>query len=181
MAVDGSAAGDDLKMIVRAGVQADLPQVAALKVRSWDDTYRALVGSAVVDQLLDVEEHRSTIQRDLGKPKAFLLVAEAPDGEVVGFALSHLDDAGEPFLESMHVRPGLRGTGIGTALLRATAARWTTGGFGSMSLHVVAANIAARRFYERLGGVVVGTMAENWRGTSVPLVVYRWPSLSRPS
>src|ERR1700682_5941778 len=82
-------------VIVRDGVLADLSQVAALKVRSWDDTYRPLVGDAVMDQLLDVEEHRKTIQEDLGKHEAFLLVAEAPDGEILGFALSCLDDGGE--------------------------------------------------------------------------------------
>ena len=166
-------------VIVRDGVQADLSQVAALKVRSWDDTYRPIVGDAVVDQMLDVEEHRSTIQRDLEKREAFLLVAEAPDNGMVGFALSYLDDVGEPYVESLHVRPGMRGTGIGATLLRAAAARWAGGGFATMSLHVVAANVAARRFYERLGGVVVGTIAENWRGTPVPAVVYRWASLSR--
>jgi ribosomal protein S18 acetylase RimI-like enzyme len=166
-------------VIVRDGVVADLSQAAALKVRSWDDTYRPLVGDAVVDQLLDVEEHRKTIQEDLEKREALLLVAEAPDGEILGFALSYLDDGGEPFLESLHVVPGMRGTGIGAALLRSTAARWAAGGFGTMSLHVLVANLAARRFYERLGGVVVDTITDNWRGTSVQITVYRWPSLSR--
>jgi ribosomal protein S18 acetylase RimI-like enzyme len=179
MAVVGSAAGDKPKIIVRDGLQADVPEVAALKVRSWDDAYRPLVGSAVVDQLLDVDEHHSAIQRDLGKRNAFMLVAEAQEGEIVGFALSHLDEGGEPFLESLHVRPGLRGTGIGAALLRATARRWSSRGFGSMSLHVVAANVGARRFYERLGAAAVRTVADDWRGTSVLLVVYRWPSLVR--
>jgi ribosomal protein S18 acetylase RimI-like enzyme len=166
-------------MIIRPGVPADLPQVASLKVTSWDDTYRPLLGSALVDQLLDVEEHRSTIQRDLERREAFLLVAEGSDGDVEGFALSYLDDAGEPFLESLHVRPRLRGAGIGAALLSATATRWTAGGFGSMSLHVVAPNAGARRFYERFGGVVVGTLDHDWLGTPVQLVVYRWPDLAR--
>ena len=170
---------DQPEIMVRDGVQADIPEVAALKVRSWDDAYRPLLGSGLVDQLLDVDEHRSTIQRDLTKREAFMLVAEAPEGEIVGFALSHLDGTGDPFLESLHVRPSLRGTGIGAALLRATATRWASRGFTSMSLHVVAANVAARRFYERLGSLVVGTITDDWRGTSVPLVVYRWPNLSR--
>lgn len=167
-------------MILRDGVEADLSPVAALKVSSWADTYRPLVGSEVVDQLLDVDDHRSTIQQDLRKRQAFLLVAEAPDGEIVGFALSFVDDAGEPFLESLHVRPDIRGTGIGAALLHATTNRWAAGGFGTMSLHVLAANIAARRFYERLGGTAVGAIMDNWRGTSVPVAVYRWHRLSRP-
>jgi ribosomal protein S18 acetylase RimI-like enzyme len=166
-------------VIVRDGVQADLSQVADLKVRSWDDTYRPLVGDTLVDQLLDVEEHLSTIQRDLEKHQAFLLVAEKPGKEIVGFALSYLDNAGEPYVESLHVRPGMRGTGIGATLLRATATRWAAAGFGTMSLHVVAANVAARRFYERNGGMVVATIAESWRGTPVPAMVYRWLNLSR--
>jgi ribosomal protein S18 acetylase RimI-like enzyme len=168
-------------VFVRDGVLADLPQVAALRVMGWDDTYRPIVGDAVVDQLLDVEDHRIAIERDLEKRDAFLLVVEAPDRKVVGFALNHLDDEGGPFLESLHVRPDMRGSGIGTALLRATASRWAVRGFESMSLHVVAGNTAARRLYERLGGVAAGTIADSWKGTSVTLVVYRWPNLSHLS
>lgn len=166
-----------MQTIVRDGVPADLPLVAAIKARSWDDAYRPIVGDAVIAQLLDVEDHRQAIQHDLEKPEAFFLVAEAPNREVIGFALSHLDDQGEPFLESLHVSPGLRGSGIGTDLLRATASRWTTRGFDTMSLHVIAANTAARRFYERHGGVAAGTVAESWKGASVAVLVYRWPSL----
>jgi ribosomal protein S18 acetylase RimI-like enzyme len=174
--VEGSA-DDKAKIVVRDGVQADLLHVAALKVESWVDTYAPIVGSAVIDRMLDVEEQRSSIQRDLENHGAFLLVAAAPNGEIVGFALNHLD-AGEPFLESLHVRPVHRGSGIGTALLRATATHWTASGFNNLSLHVVSANAAARRLYERLGAVDIGTTAENWKGVLVPTAIYRWPSLS---
>jgi ribosomal protein S18 acetylase RimI-like enzyme len=168
-------------MIVRDGVETDLPLVAALRVRGWDDTYREIVGDAIADQLLDVEEHLRAMQRDLGTREAFLLVAEAPSSEVVGFALNRLDDAGRPFLESLHVRSGDRRSGTGTDLLRATALRWMAAGFEHMSLHVLAANTAARRLYERLGAVEIGTLTTNWKGTSVPTVLCSWPSLTRLS
>ena len=173
----GASSDDQIKIVVRDGVEADLSQVAALKVESWADTYAPIVGNGVIDRMLDFEEHRRSIQRDLENHGAFLLVAAAPNGEIVGFALNHLD-AGEPFLESLHVRPVHRGSGIGAALLRATATRWAASGFTSLSLHVLSANKAARRFYERLGAVDVGATAQSWKGMWVPTAVYRWPSLS---
>lgn len=54
-------------------------------------------------------------------------------------------------LLSIMVEPGLRGRGIGTALLRTLCSACTTAGLGRLDVTVAAANSGARRFYERHG------------------------------
>jgi drug/metabolite transporter (DMT)-like permease/ribosomal protein S18 acetylase RimI-like enzyme len=163
---------------VRDGSTADLDAVAAIRVSSWKDTYRPLMGGQVVDGLLDVGDHRRDIGRILSESQALLLVAEDGNHAVAGFALSHIGADGEPFLESLHVQPGRRSHGIGAQLLQQTAARWAARGHRSMSLHVVESNLRAKRFYDRLGGREVGVVVDDWRGARVAQAIYRWNDLA---
>ena len=171
-------AGATPPVTVREGGANDMAAVAALRATSWDDTYRPLLGGGVVDQLLDVHEHRRDIERLLNANQSLLLVAEDGDQELAGFSLSHIGADGEPFLESLHVRPSRRSHGIGAVLLRATAARWAAGGHRSMSLHVIDTNLRAKRFYDRFGGQEVGDFVDNWRGAQVRHAIYRWTDLA---
>lgn len=167
------------RVLVRDGRSTDVPEVAALRAASWDDTYRPLLGGEVVDGLLDVREHRRNIEELLARDRALLLVAEDGDHKIAGFALSHPGSDGAPFLESLHVLPGRRGQGIGAELLRATAARWAASGHTSLSLHVVESNLRAKSFYDRFGGQEVGVVEDDWRGARVRQAIYRWTDLGR--
>jgi len=163
---------------VRKGGAADLDAIAAIRVNSWKDTYRPLIGGEVMDPLLNVREHRRDMERILNQGHALLLIAEDANHAVAGFALSHLGESGEPFLESLHVQPGRRSHGIGALLLRETAARWAADGHRSMSLHVVESNLRAKRFYDRFGGREVGVVVSDWRGAQVSQAIYRWNDLA---
>jgi drug/metabolite transporter (DMT)-like permease/ribosomal protein S18 acetylase RimI-like enzyme len=168
------AVDEGARVKVRDGTAADLDAIAALRVSSWNDTYRPLMGGQVVDGMLDVADHRRDMGRILGEKHALLLVAEDGSQGPAGFALSHLGADGEPFLESLHVQPGRRSHGIGAELLRQTAARWAARGHRSLSLHVLESNLRAKRFYDRLGGREVGLIVDDWRGAQVAQAVYRW-------
>jgi ribosomal protein S18 acetylase RimI-like enzyme len=165
-------------LTVRDAVDADLDGVAALRVQGWDDAYRPLIGDEVIGPLLDVTKHRRDIERIMSEGTGLLLIAEEDGRELVGFSLGHLDGDGEPYLESLHVRPGRRGRGIGVTLLRATAERWLAAGHRTLSLKVIAGNVAAMRFYERYGAEAAGTVVQDWNGKPVESVIYRWLDLS---
>jgi len=175
---DHKGGAADPPVTVREGDAADLDEVAALRVRSWDDTYRPLIDGGALDHLLDVGQHRRDIERVLNENDSLLLVAQDHDHALAGFALSHLARDGEPFLESLHVQPRWRSHGIGARLLRATAARWAAGGHNSLSLHVVASNLRAKSFYDRFGGEEIGEFVDDWRGAQVPQAIYRWKDLA---
>ena len=98
------------------------------------------------------------------RPAASVLIAEADDGAVAGFALYHGTFStwlGRPgiWLEDLFVRPDHRGTGHGLALLEALRARTA----GRVEWAVLDWNESAIAFYRSLGAVPV----DGW-------IRYRW-------
>jgi ribosomal protein S18 acetylase RimI-like enzyme len=166
-------------LTVRDAVGADLDAVAAMRVQGWDDTYGPLIGADVIGPLLDVTKHRRDIERVMSEGTGLLLIAEEDGRELAGFSLGHLDANREPYLESLHVRPGRRDHGIGFTLLRATVDRWLAAGHRSLSLKVIAGNVAAMRFYERYGAEATGTVVQDWNGNPVESVIYGWSDLTK--
>ncbi len=90
-------------------------------------------------------------------PRAFADIAEW-NGEPVGFALwfynfSTFRGRHGIYLEDLFVRPGVRGHGIGRALLRRLAQRCLAEGLGRLEWWVLDWNEPALRFYRSLGAV----------------------------
>jgi ribosomal protein S18 acetylase RimI-like enzyme len=162
---------------VRDGIAADLQRVADIKVRNWADTYGTLLDPAVLRPFLDVDVQLSELRERLLQLGTLLLVAEDDSsGEIAGFALTYLEDEPEPWLESLHVLRELRGSGIGSLLMRSTAERVIARGYNSMRLGVISGNAAAARFYEHLGGEMVGLEPVSWAPGGAH-EVYRWADL----
>ncbi len=96
----------------------------------------------------------------LAEPDAFCLVAACTgQGTILGYALVTVNE-GSPtwasverfgYVESLSVLPEARGTGVGSALLRAAEDQLATLGVEQVNITTVAANENARRFYEREG------------------------------
>jgi GNAT superfamily N-acetyltransferase len=118
----------------------------------------------------------ASLRQGVAEPDSLLLVAADRQGTVVGFALSFLGRRPDPLLESLHVVGDVQGRGVGTLLMRATAAEMKARGHRSMHLQVIAGNARAERFYDRLGGIVVGLEPASW-APGVRHHVYRWPNL----
>ena len=155
----------------------DLQAVSKIKVGSWVDTYGSLIGPEALRPFLDQPAQLATLHKQLQLPGTLLLVALDRSGVVVGFALTHLANDPEPLLESLHVAPELQGRGVGTMLMRTTASELKARGYDSMRLGVIVGNAAAARFYDRLGGIVVGVEPVSW-AAGVLHSVYRWPALA---
>ncbi len=84
----------------------------------------------------------------------FLVIEHAERGPAGRYYLQRV--APEHLLVDISVFPSLRGSGIGTALIRQSQQDAAALGRG-MRLHVQQSNPAARRLYERLGFVADGT------------------------
>ena len=162
---------------VRDATPADLPRVSDIKVRNWADTYGPLLDPAVLRPFLDKKVQLAELGERLGQPGKLMLVAEDDSGEIAGFALTYGDDEPDPWLESLHVLRESRGSGIGTLLMQHTAARLIDRGHNTLRLGVISGNISAARFYERLGGTMIGLEALTW-APGASHEVYHWADLT---
>ena len=165
-----------MEFSVRDATEADLEAVAEIKVRSWAETYASLIPPAVLRPYLDPANELADLRRAVAQPDAVLLVAQDRSAKVVGFSLLFLAHRPEPLLESLHVVGEVQGQGVGTLLMRATAARIKASGHNSMRLMVIAGNTSAERLYERLGGTTAGLEPASW-AQSVWHNVFRWPDV----
>jgi ribosomal protein S18 acetylase RimI-like enzyme len=108
-------------------------------------------------------EHRPLYVELFEKPGTTLLLART-DGELVGYALLHVEPVGETFiadtwqtgerigeLESIAVAPSHRGRGIGSALLDAVDREFEALGVADVIIGLLPGNDGARRLYERRG------------------------------
>jgi ribosomal protein S18 acetylase RimI-like enzyme len=174
---------DERTAVVRPAVAADAAGIAHVHVESWRTTYRGIVPDAYLDAL-SIEERTARWQRVLSadRPGYGVFVAEH-GGAVVGFADGGRSDSrvasftGE--LYAIYLLAGRQRRGTGERLLRAVAAHLAGAGHDGMMLWVLAENAPARRFYERLGGVVVGEQTITIGGAELAELAYGWPDLAR--
>ncbi|CAH0160365.1 hypothetical protein ROS9278_00943 [Roseomonas sp. CECT 9278] len=132
----------------RAATAADADAVADLLTESWRQSYAALLPADLLRDRLPAL-HRAFWREHFAAPRpGIVLLAEDDDG-LRGFCATWLDGS-EAYVDNLHLRPGLRGGGLGRALLgRAVAAV----GAPRVALTIIDGNDGALRFYERLGGV----------------------------
>jgi|AntRauTorcE11898_2_1112593.scaffolds.fasta_scaffold31512_2 ribosomal protein S18 acetylase RimI-like enzyme len=83
--------------------------------------------------------------------------AETDPEEILGFVMYHVEDGhyqqdqSTGVIVNLYVRPEARGNGIGSDLLAAAETELAEEDVDTVSLEVLAANDAARRFYSRHG------------------------------
>ena len=137
----------------------DVEAIAALHADSWRRNYRG----AYLDSYLDgdvLSDRRAVWRGRIMRPEAnFRTIVAQRDEAFAGFAHTKLDD--DPtwgaLLENLHVVHELKGQGIGTRLMAASARAVldATPGAG-LYLWVLDVNAAAQVFYAARGGVEAG-------------------------
>jgi GNAT superfamily N-acetyltransferase len=164
--------------------------IASLHIESWRSTYSAI---------LSPEYFANDIERDLGQVwsgrrpdtdcTALGLVARRDVGlvaqrgaELVGFVYAIADYHSQwgTYIDNLHTRPGERGGGVGSQLLKALCeALLERDKPGSIFLCAFERNERTCRYYERIGGVMVLHEEEDLPdGTRGPAVTYAWRSVA---
>ena len=166
-----------MRFSVREGDADDLERIAEIKVRSWSDTYSALLEREALRPFLDHDKQLAYIRQAAAQPTTTLLVVQDASGLVVGFALAYLKPDEEPWLESLHVDSDQRGNGIGTLLMRSLAAHLKSRGHNTMRLGVIVGNHGAARLYQRLGAKLIDIEPVSW-AQGVQHEIYAWSDLT---
>lgn len=162
----------------------DAAAIASLHAESWRNAYRGMLPDKYLDEEVFADRAAFWKERfDAPVPERRLILKATSQSTLDGFVCVLLD--AEPNcgarLDNLHVRPQLKGQGIGHALFQA-AREWIARVMPGESMHlwVVEANHAARRFYDRQGGAIVErTTRPVACGLSVPELRYQWPPLRR--
>mgnify|MGYP001171556972 CR=1 FL=1 len=180
---------------IRAARGEDAPGIARVHLASWQTTYRGIVPDDILDHLtLDDYEPRwrqllASAEIASGVECTFV-AEEVATTTIIGFAhgaptRSTRSEAAntiiqrvpyESELNAIYLLPTMRRQGIGRRLTAAVAQHLAARGHHGLIVWALADNAPARRFYERLGGVVV---AEQPIEIGKPLVevAYGWPDL----
>ncbi len=167
---------------VRTGGTEDVDAVARLHIAAWVETYTGLLPDGVLQEI-SVAERTALWQRVLADSRSAVLVAECA-GALAGFsacgpqrseALAQQGYDGE--ITAIYVLRRFQRRGIGRALMAAASEALGMRSFNAAGLWVLDRNEQARRFYQRRGGVVVGTRTDSVGGVVVGEVAYGWRDL----
>lgn len=164
---------------LRPMLATDTAIVAGLHADSWRTAYRGLLSDAFLAG--DVDRERTDAWRvrlrALDETREFGVVASC-DGIPVGFVfvIANADTTWGSLIDNLHVSTAHRSTGIGRRLLAAAAAGIGVRGWDRRAhLWVYDANVRARAFYAKMGGVERGQiMKATADGSSAPTSRVTW-------
>lgn len=163
---------------LRAAREADAATVAALHLASWRDAYRGLLE----DDFLDGDAATRILaywQTALARrPLPGVVFLATIGGDPAGFVAAWRKGT-VAVVDNLHVRPGLRGAGIGRALLGQAARRMQGRGCKTVELGVFAGNIDATRFYGELGATIGEPEPAETFGQQVMERHCAWPEIER--
>jgi GNAT superfamily N-acetyltransferase len=168
---------------IRKAVPSDSPGIARVHVASWRTSYKGLMSEEFL-QNLSVERREQAWHVVLTTPEhpAFLYVAEDEGGEIIGFV------SGRPERENdtrytgevgaIYLLKQAQGQGTGRRLMQAAGRELVQRGHTAMLLWVLKDNIAARKFYEALGGKYLREKPIEIGNETLLEVAYGWDDLS---
>jgi ribosomal protein S18 acetylase RimI-like enzyme len=162
---------------------ADAAELGRVHVRSWRETYPGLLPQAYLNRMTPtIHARRFRQQLMRAQPGSVTLIAEGAQ-QAVGYAqgsiLKRDDRAADAEVFTLYVLRAAQGSGLGRALLRATARVLKAEGATSLMLFVLSGNDRARGFYEHLGGVAFAEVAAQGWGAAVTETAYRWTDIDR--
>lgn len=167
--------------LVRMAVVSDADALGVLHVQAWLETYAGIMPADLLASFSRVR--RAEAWRGMLNRGSSGLFAAEEAGSVVGFGLcgpqrtaTLSNYRGEIY--AINVLRRSQGRGLGRALMTAMVQSLRDRGISSLTLLVLAANIPARQFYQRLGGRMIGEVATNFGGAHLPEQVYCWDDLS---
>jgi ribosomal protein S18 acetylase RimI-like enzyme len=140
-----------MRFHIRDARENDVPALARLHVRTFDETHR---GGRPGGPTFELRERQWRDAFESQDGSWFCFVIEDSDGELVGFSKGKPHDGGVPGfageLNKIYLLQRVQRQGLGRLLLRAVARRFVDRGVTSMLLFGEAAN-PSNGFYEAFG------------------------------
>ena len=176
----------DSGILIRRARQRDAAGVARVHVDTWRTTYLPIVGPEYLDRL-SYSEPEGRWKEILGAGSDFVFVAQACEGQIIGFVCAGPTRANEAFargnmsfageISAIYLLEDYQRKGIGRRLVAEAARELIARGMRSMIIHVFAAN-PATEFYEALGGRKIYEGELVLGGARIADVAYGWEDIA---
>jgi ribosomal protein S18 acetylase RimI-like enzyme len=163
-------------VIVELATPDSSDEIASVKVTGFRTTYSPWVSSAALEPMLDEPRVAAGLRDTLAVESNFALLARR-GGSCIGIAVCLVAGRDEPLLDSFHVLPEARGTGIGAVLLVRLADELVERGVRALTVGVLEPNVRTVELYERLGAQQTSIAPARWAPDETNEVWYRWPDL----
>ena len=166
-------------MEIRPARPDDVPAIAKVHVDSWRTTYQDVLPKSYLNDL-SYDAREAMWGESFGEESSSFLIVAEDEGKVVGFSAGGAtrqdtpetrDYGGE--LYAVYTLESYQRRGLGRRLVAAVAEELIERGFETMITWVIEDN-AACRFYERLGGNLVGSKTVEIADMSLRAVAYGW-------
>lgn len=168
------------RFALRPARAGDARAIAEVLVASWRDSYRGILPDAVLDRL-DVVERTRSREAILRTTDGLQLVAvDTTYGDVVGFCdagPARRPGAWQGEIYAIYLARHAKRYGLGSRMFEDVMAWLHRTGVRSMIVWVLEHNVAARRFYEAMGGRAGPRWPSRVDGFAVTELGYVWEEL----
>ena len=147
-----------MDIIIRDIKEEDIPSVVDIQMNGWIEAYRGIIDDVVLDSMdrnKKIEKMKTNYQDNYFK------VAEY-NNEVVGFARYYDDNRFSPDypidceIVALYIKPELKYHGIGTKLVKYIINEFKKMNKKKMIIWCLKDNYPSRKFYEKIGGKIIG-------------------------
>lgn len=144
-------------IIIRNVRNDDLMQIADIGVRGWQMAYRGIIDDEYLDNM-SVEERYQRLKNNYHENQ--FTVAEL-NGKIVGFCRYTLNNSSndknaDGEITVLYVEPELKHNGIGTLIFKYVINEFKKNKNHRIILGCLKENYPSRKFYEKMGGKIVG-------------------------
>lgn len=167
-------------MDIRIAGREDAVLIAHMHAASWKDAYRNILPEEYLEDNLEAEreKHWHNKMNELSG-NDFVLIAEENKTPIGFISVWEVNDGDyDAFVDNLHVLPGEKSKGRGSALMAYAAERLIRLNKRSFYLWVLDPNIPARRFYERIGGIAKDKSMFEINGVKIPETRFVWTELT---
>ena len=167
---------------VRPARAADVDNMAVVHIAASRQVYAGIIPEHALGAITVAERARRWAESLATAGSDETILVGASEGRVAG--LGHCGPQRTPTLPfpgeffCLYVAPEAQQQGVGTALMIAMARFLLDRGMAGASLWVARDNLAARRFYDRLGGIVWAEKEEARPDFVLAEVAYAWRDVS---
>jgi len=139
---------------------SDAKAIANLHAISWQQHYRGVFSDEYLDSAVHEERENYWLNLLNQKDPNRLVLLAKEEKKLVGFVCiyAHYDEKWQAYLDNLHVSKAQQGKSIGKKLMQ-KASEWvrTETPHDQFFLWVFEKNIAARKFYKKIGGKEIET------------------------